>query len=117
MNADEVTQTTTPAGENPPPIARPRVEVSARTPARRFALLVFLLSPLAVLAFLCVLIAISIQKEPAMDAPPVGAGAGETGMLNDHLTKERQRQRALSGEPEQGEPEGSPPDSAAAPGN
>lgn len=100
---------------------RARGAISERTPARRFALLIFLLSPLAVLALLCVLIALSLQSEPAMVAPPVGAGAGETGMRNDYLTKERQRERAEGHAsevqaPEAAEPEGSPPDSAAAPG-
>lgn len=95
---------------------RARGAISERTPARRFALLIFLLSPLAVLALLCVLIALSLQSEPAMVAPPVGAGAGETGMRNDYLTKERQRERAEVQAPEAAEPEGSPPDSAAAPG-
>lgn len=80
------TETTRPPGpaEEPAPVVVRRADVSAETPRRRFALLIFLLSPLAVLALLCVLIAWSFKTEPLMDEPPVGAGAGETGMANEY---------------------------------
>lgn len=50
------------------------------TPARRIALLIFLLSPLLVLAALVLLIYQAQKTGPKMNAEPKGAGAGETGM-------------------------------------
>lgn len=55
----------------------------APTPAKRMALLIFLLSPLLVLAILVVLIFRAQQTGPVMREPPVGAGAGQTGMHNE----------------------------------
>ncbi len=44
------------------------------------ALLIYLLSPLLVLALLVWLILVAQRTGPKMNEPPVGAGAGETGM-------------------------------------
>lgn len=51
----------------------------------RILLLLFIISPLAVLTLLCVMIAESIEKGAVMHAPPVGAGAGRTGMSNEFM--------------------------------
>ncbi len=59
-----------PAMHRPPP----------NTPARRMALLIYLLSPFLVLALLVWLILVAQRTGPKMNAPPKGAGAGETGM-------------------------------------
>lgn len=56
----------------------------APTPAKRLALLIFLLSPLLVLAILVMLIYRAQQAGPLMHEPPVGAGAGQTGMHNQY---------------------------------
>ncbi len=62
----------------------PRTGVEpASTAGRRLAFWVFVLSPLAVLAVLVALIAISLERGPRMHEPPVGAGAGHTGMSNE----------------------------------
>lgn len=45
----------------------------------------FVISPLAVLTVLCVLIAQSIRHGQSMSEPPVGAGAGRTGMSNEYM--------------------------------
>ncbi len=50
------------------------------TPGRRIALLIYLLSPLLVLALLVWLIMVAQQSGPRMNEPPKGAGAGQTGM-------------------------------------
>ncbi len=57
----------------------------ANSPRTRFALLLFIVSPLAVLTVLCVLIAQSMRHGQAMAAKPVGAGAGHTGMSNEYM--------------------------------
>jgi hypothetical protein len=57
------------------------------TPAGRFALLAFIISPLAVLTLLCILIARSLDRGSEMDVPHVGAGAGKTGMSNEFMGK------------------------------
>ncbi len=44
------------------------------------ALLIYLLSPFLVLALLVWLILVAQRTGPKMNAPPKGAGAGETGM-------------------------------------
>ncbi|MFN0131294.1 MAG: hypothetical protein ACKVW3_01985 [Phycisphaerales bacterium] len=51
--------------------------------AKRIGVLLFALGPLAVLAFLCVLMWQSM-KNPLMHEPPKGAGAGKTGMSNEY---------------------------------
>jgi hypothetical protein len=48
-------------------------------------LLLFLLSPLAVLVLLVVLIALSLGDGGIKKQAPVGAGAGETGMANQGI--------------------------------
>lgn len=52
----------------------------ANTPGRRIALLIYLLSPLLVLALLVWLICVAQQVGPKMNEPPKGAGAGESGV-------------------------------------
>lgn len=49
---------------------------------RRFWLAAFLLSPIFVVGLLFWLMGVLLQKPPAMNAPPVGAGAGVTGGAN-----------------------------------
>jgi len=51
----------------------------------RVILLAFIISPLAVLALLCILIAQSIEQGRRMNEPAVGAGAGHTGMSNEYM--------------------------------
>jgi hypothetical protein len=51
---------------------------------KRFAVIAFILSPLAVLTILCVWMYFALKEPPAMAAPPVGAGAGKTGMSNEY---------------------------------
>lgn len=46
------------------------------------ALTVWLIAPIALVAGLSVWIVVSMRGEPLMDAPPVGAGAGQTGGAN-----------------------------------
>ena len=53
--------------------------------AGRIALLAFIISPLAVLTLLIVLIARSLEHGRDMNAAPVGAGAGKTGMSNEYM--------------------------------
>ena len=55
------------------------------TPVRRMALLIFLLSPLLVLAALVLLIYQAQKTGPKMNEPPKGAGAGETGMAKPFI--------------------------------
>lgn len=57
----------------------------ANSPRARLALLLFVISPLAVLTLLCVLIAQSMKHGQTMSATPVGAGAGHTGMSNEYM--------------------------------
>lgn len=49
------------------------------------ALLIFLLSPLVVLAALVLLIYQAQKTGPKMNEPPTGAGAGETGMARPFI--------------------------------
>lgn len=53
--------------------------------ARRFLLIAYIVSPLAVLAFLIWMISLALQGGTVMRAPPVGAGAGRTGMSNEFM--------------------------------
>lgn len=64
---------------DPTPTFRPSQHVRGR---HKFAMLVFLFSPLAVVTLLCVLIARSLHDPSIHKMPPVGAGAGETGGAN-----------------------------------
>lgn len=57
--------------------------VVPNTGGRRVALLVFLLSPLLVLALLCFLIWQAQRVGLKEHEPPKGAGAGQTGMSNE----------------------------------
>jgi hypothetical protein len=59
----------------------------ARGNSRRtkILLLAFIISPLAVLTVLCILIARSLEQNPGRDVPPIGAGAGKTGMSNETM--------------------------------
>jgi hypothetical protein len=47
-------------------------------------LTLFILSPLAVLTLLCVWMYFAMKEAPYMNAPARGAGAGRTGMANEH---------------------------------
>jgi len=60
----------------------PSPATRGRTARRRWMVMLFVLSPLAVLALLVVLIALSLEDATIKKQPPVGAGAGETGMSN-----------------------------------
>lgn len=61
---------------------------------KRFAVIAFILSPLAVLTVLCVWMYFALKEPPAMAAPPVGAGAGKTGMSNEYRGFGRDRPQA-----------------------
>lgn len=49
---------------------------------QRWGVLIFILSPLAVVAALCVLIYYALKDPTIQKQPAVGAGAGHTGMSN-----------------------------------
>jgi hypothetical protein len=51
----------------------------------RIGVLLFILSPLAVVTVLCVLLAQALRHGQEMTAKPVGAGAGHTGMSNEYM--------------------------------
>ena len=55
------------------------------TPAQRFGVILFILSPLAVLAILCWWMYFALRQAPEMSASPRGAGAGPTGMSNEYV--------------------------------
>lgn len=61
----------------------------ANGPLARAALLAFILSPLVIFTLLCVLIWLSLRSGPMMNEPPRGAGAGQTGMYNQHMQRDR----------------------------
>lgn len=63
----------------------PKARRTGNSPAARAALLAFILSPLVVVVILCVLIWLSLRSGPVMKEPPRGAGAGTTGMYNQHM--------------------------------
>lgn len=65
--------------------APPRSPVLRDTPRKRFAVILFILSPLAVLTALCWWMYFAIKAPPYMNEPAVGAGAGHTGMSNEHM--------------------------------
>jgi hypothetical protein len=67
-------------------IWRPPARRGKNTPARRLAVLLFVLSPLAVLTVLCVWMYFAIQVPPQMSEPPKGAGAGKTGLGNEYTS-------------------------------
>jgi hypothetical protein len=56
----------------------------ARSPVQRWLLILFIISPLVVVTGLCVMIMRSLGHEKLMSAPPIGAGAGKTGMSNEY---------------------------------
>lgn len=58
------------------------------SPRTKYLLLAFIISPLAVLTLLIVLIARSLEHGREMNEPPVGAGAGKTGMSNEFMLKQ-----------------------------
>ena len=64
--------------------AVPRSPVLRDTPRKRLAVILFILSPLAVLTVLCVWMYFALQRAPYMSEPAVGAGAGHTGMSNEY---------------------------------
>jgi hypothetical protein len=55
------------------------------TPGKRFAVVLFVISPLAVLTLLCVWMYFALREPPAMSGAPRGAGAGQTGMSNEYM--------------------------------
>jgi hypothetical protein len=57
---------------------------TGNSPARRAALLAFIISPLAVVTVLVFLIMQAMKTGPYMSEPPKGAGAGHTGMSNEY---------------------------------
>lgn len=63
------------------------------TPRKRLVVILFILSPLAVLAVLCWWMYFALQEGPQMHATPRGAGAGRTGLANEYMGK------APAGEP------------------
>jgi hypothetical protein len=67
-----------------PPALPPR-----RSPTINGKTVVLAIAALAVLTFLVVIYFIwdGRRNDPYMNAPPVGAGAGQTGMYNEHMGK------------------------------
>ena len=66
------------AHDAPPNAKRP----ASRTSGRRLLFILFVLSPLAVLAVLCWMIAVAIPRGPQMANDHRGAGGGDTGGAN-----------------------------------
>jgi hypothetical protein len=67
------------------PAYRPRMPQLPDTRAKRIGVIAFILSPLAVLALLCWWMYFALRNPPAMEARPIGAGAGHTGMSNEYV--------------------------------
>ena len=76
-----------------------RSPVLRDSPRKRFAVILFILSPLAVLTGLCVWLYFAIKEPPFMNEPAKGAGAGHTGLSNEYmgLGKDRPAAPAPSG--------------------
>ncbi len=55
------------------------------TPRKRIAVILFILSPLAVLVVLCWWMYFAIKQPRYMDSPARGAGAGHTGLSNEYM--------------------------------
>jgi len=64
------------------------------SPRKRLAVIVFILSPLAVLVVLCWWMYFAIKQPPYMNEPPKGAGAGHTGLSNEYMGLGRDRPAA-----------------------
>jgi hypothetical protein len=54
----------------------------------KWAALAVIILPIVVLAVIWTFIELGRRRGPAMNAPPVGAGAGHTGMYNEYMGKE-----------------------------
>ncbi len=67
-------QTLAPSVQTAPGRRRPKV-----------LLLLFIVSPLAVVTVLVLIIIQAMKTGPYMSEPPKGAGAGHTGMYNEHM--------------------------------
>lgn len=55
------------------------------SPRKRLGVILFILSPLAVLTLLCWWMYFALREPPKMAAKPIGAGAGHTGMSNEYM--------------------------------
>ena len=62
-----------------------RYTVLRDSPRKRIAVLLFIISPLAVLTGLCWWMYYAISRPPLMNEPPKGAGAGHTGLSNEYM--------------------------------
>ena len=80
----------------------PRSPTLRDTPQKRFAVILFILSPLAVLTILCVWMYFALKNPPQMNEPAKGAGAGKTGLSNEYMGLGRDRPQAPA-------PTGAPP--------
>jgi hypothetical protein len=78
------------------------------SPAQRMGVIVFMLSPLAVVAVLCVLIWLALRNPTIVKQQPVGAGAGATGMSNEHHRPSHPPQPSERESTDQKPPPGSP---------
>jgi hypothetical protein len=72
------------------------------TPRKRFAVILFVLSPLAVLTALCVWLYFAIKEPPFMAEPARGAGAGHTGLSNEYMGVGKGRPGVTSNRPQSG---------------
>jgi hypothetical protein len=55
------------------------------SPRKRLGVILFVLSPLAVLTLLCWWMYFALKNPPSMSEPARGAGAGHTGMSNEYM--------------------------------
>ena len=55
------------------------------SPRKRLGVILFVLSPLAVLTLLCVWMYFALRDPPRMNEAPRGAGAGKTGLSNEYM--------------------------------
>ena len=79
-----------------------RSAVLRDSPRKRLAVLLFIISPLAVLTGLCWWMYYAISRPPLMNEPPKGAGAGHTGLSNEYMGLGRGRPQAESAKPASG---------------
>lgn len=64
------------------------------SPQKRLGVILFILSPLAVLTILCVWMYFALKNPPQMNEPAKGAGAGKTGLSNEYMGLGRDRPEA-----------------------
>jgi len=72
----------TPTPPTTPPESAPRAPGHRRP---KILLLLFIGSPVAVVTVLVLIIIQAMKTGPYMSEPPKGAGAGHTGMYNEHM--------------------------------